>query len=97
MDYEKFLWGKKYTIDTTIVGEIHCEVTQVIGLWKQDEILFSFFDRDFFRKYWSYSTMTGRMRRVNIKDCENLSSSQDVRVYSLRGSLISISGATEVS
>ncbi|KAK1374265.1 F-box domain-containing protein [Heracleum sosnowskyi] len=66
MDYEKKSWGKEYTIDITIVGEIYVDVTEVIGLWKQDEIMFKFQNRALnpnFVHYWSYGmrTVQGRV------------------------------------
>lgn len=42
IDYEKKSLGKEYTIDTTVLGEIDVDVTEVIGLCKDDEILFRF-------------------------------------------------------
>ncbi|KAK1370946.1 hypothetical protein POM88_037038 [Heracleum sosnowskyi] len=94
MDYEKSSCGKEYTFDITIVGEIDVVVTQVIGVWKQDEILFCFYGGKHFMKYWSYSTRTG-----NLKKCERpTTKSQEAQAYySHKWNLISIPGATKVS
>ncbi|KAK1374468.1 F-box domain-containing protein [Heracleum sosnowskyi] len=94
MDYDKKSWSKELTIDISIVGKIHVDITQVIGLWKRDEILFLFSQRDCSRRgfveYWSYGMRTG-----NLKECEDQSS--NAQVFSLKGSLISIPDAMEVS
>ncbi|KAK1376697.1 F-box domain-containing protein [Heracleum sosnowskyi] len=90
MDYEKESWTKEYTIDITTVDPYFVDMTQVIGLWKQDEILFRFWKSRFLVMYWSYSMRTG-----NIKECEVPSS--NAGVLSLKGSLIPIPGAKEVS
>lgn len=93
MDYETKSWGKEYTIDITIADQIHVDVTQVIGLWKQDKIMFKFENRvcdENFVKYWSYSRRTGKM-----KECKDQSSNS--QVFSLKGSLISIPGAMGAS
>ncbi|KAL8109136.1 F-box protein At2g34280-like [Apium graveolens] len=90
MDYEKKSWGREYIIDITIVGdEIHVDVSQVIGVWKQDEILFYFGEPYKYMKYWSYNMRTGK-----IKEREDLNTNaQEAQVYSLKGSLLTISGA----
>ncbi|KAK1374467.1 hypothetical protein POM88_030660 [Heracleum sosnowskyi] len=93
MDYEKKTWSKELTIDISIVGKIYVDITQVIGLWNRDEILFHFSRQDYkqqnFVRNWSYSTRTG-----NIKECEDQSS--NAQVFSLKGSLISIPSIMEV-
>ncbi|KAK1397819.1 F-box domain-containing protein [Heracleum sosnowskyi] len=87
MEYEKQLWAKEYTIDITILGNIFSQYsTHVIGLWKQDEILFHSS-----RNYWSYS-----MKNGGLKECA-VQISDHATIYSLRGSLISIPGAMEIS
>ncbi|KAK1401770.1 hypothetical protein POM88_001375 [Heracleum sosnowskyi] len=93
MDHEKISWDKQYTIDITVVGKIGLHMPEVIGPWKQDQILFRYCDQaynPFFVKYWSYSMRTG-----SIKECKDRSS--NAQVYCLKGSLISVPGAAEVS
>ncbi|WOG99870.1 hypothetical protein DCAR_0519226 [Daucus carota subsp. sativus] len=94
MDYETQLWCKEYTIDITIVGSIYNVSTQVVGHCNHNEILFSFVNKNYsgsIVSYWSYSMKTGDLNKWG-----------DVwgshpRVYSLKGTLISIPGAVEVS
>lgn len=86
MDYEKKLWSRGYTISITTPLPDH-ELTQVIGMWKQDEILLTIN-----QGYFSYSMKTG-----GVKYRHTLGFSSSEQVYRHRGSLISISDVMEVA
>ncbi|XP_074346951.1 F-box protein At3g07870-like [Apium graveolens] len=85
MDYEKKIWNREYTISITTPLPDH-ELTQVIGTWKQDEILLANS-----QGYFSYSMKTG-----DLKYKHNMGFSSSEQVYRHRGSLISISDVMEV-
>ncbi|KAK1372838.1 F-box domain-containing protein [Heracleum sosnowskyi] len=84
MDYDNKLWSRDYTvrIDTPLPDHM-----QVIGMWKQDEILLTNN-----QGYFSYSLKTDDLK---YKHTSGFSSSE--KVYTHRGSLISISDVLEAA
>lgn len=86
LDYENKLWSRDYTISIDTLLPDH-RLTEVIGMWKQDELLLTTT-----QGYFSYGLKTDRLK---YKHTSGFSSS--AQVYGHRRSLISISDETEVA